>query len=408
MVAKSRVFLVVLDSVGIGGAPDAARFGDEGSNTVGHIAAELETSPKKYGATRPISLPNLNKLGLGKAVALASGLKLSSLDTHEIIGQYGAATETSVGKDTPTGHWEIAGVPLPWQWHVFPDTIPAFPAALLDEIYEATGERFIGLKHASGTEIIDELGEEHVKTGHAIAYTSVDSVFQIAAHEEIIPLPRLYEICEAVAKVVHPTRVGRVIARPFIGESGAFQRTVNRKDFAMSPPGETILDKLAAHDVRVVSIGKIGDIFAHRATGIEIKGSDATLFDALLNEVKTAPAPSFVFANFVEFDTKYGHRRDVIGYARALEWFDEKLGELLPELRDDDVLMITADHGNDPTWTGTDHTRERVPFLLYSPKLPAAEIGLCRFSDIGASAIAPFGIGPSAHGENKIKTRSEA
>ncbi|WBU59411.1 phosphopentomutase [Paracoccus albus] len=387
----SRAFLVVMDSVGIGGAPDASEFfndnrPDTGSNTVLHIAQQ-----------RGLHVPNLDGLGLGAAVRLASGQDAPGLGTQP-QGLWGAATEISPGKDTPSGHWEIAGVPVPWDWHYFPDAQPAFPADVTARACELAGtDGILGNKHASGTLILEELGDEHLRTGWPICYTSADSVFQIAAHEQAFGLDRLLTLCEDLAPMLHKMRVGRVIARPFVGSPGNFTRTANRRDYAVPPPADTILD-IAENAGRVThAIGKIGDIFSHRGITMLHKGkSDADLADHLLRLLDEAEDGSLTFANFVEFDSLYGHRRDVDGYGNHLEWFDGIVGQAMDRLKPDDLIIFTADHGNDPSWTGTDHTRERVPVLGAGKGL--REIGQVGFSDIGASVAAHLGLDAPAHG----------
>lgn len=381
----SRAFLIVMDSVGIGGAPDAGAFfngshPDTGANTVAHIAA-----------ARPLHMPHLDRLGLGAAVTLASGATAPGLGAVP-QGLWGAATEASRGKDTPTGHWELAGVPVPWQWTTFPDRRPALPADLSAAIARAAGtEGILGDCHASGTEILAALGEEHLRSGWPIVYTSADSVVQIAAHEEAFGLRRLHDLCAAVAPQVHALRVGRVIARPFLGQPGAFARTPNRRDWAIAPPAPTLLDVAAGAGRVTHAIGKIGDIFSHRGIAHLHKGrSDADLAEHLLRLATEAEAGSLTFANFVEFDSLWGHRRDVQGYARALEWFDTVAGALIDRLRPGDLAIFTADHGNDPTWPGTDHTRERVPVLAWG--LGARAAGLVDFVDVGASVAAHLGL----------------
>lgn len=391
----SRAFLVVMDSVGIGGAPDADRFfndgrPDTGSNTVLHMA--------EAGL---LQLPNLDRLGLGAAIKLASGQAAPGLgSTPE--GLWGAASEISPGKDTPSGHWEIAGVPVPWDWHYFPDTQPSFPPEITARVCElAATEGILGNKHSSGTVILDELGEEHLRTGWPICYTSADSVFQIAAHEEAFGLDRLLKLCEDLAPTLHAMRVGRVIARPFTGTPGNFARTPNRRDYAIAPPGDTILDIAAKAGRDTHAVGKIGDIFSHRGIGKLHKGkSDADLAEHLLRLIDTAAPGSLTFANFVEFDSLYGHRRDIPGYARQLEWFDTVVGQAIARLQPGDLILFTADHGNDPSWIGTDHTRERVPVL--GAGLGARAIGNVGFSDIGASVAAHLGLDPPKHGTSFI------
>lgn len=379
----ARAFLVVLDSVGIGGAPDAHRFfngdlPDTGANTLGHI----------YEACTP-KLPHLESLGLKGALRLATGLDLGA--SPPLQGRFAAATEVSMGKDTPSGHWELAGVPVPWEWHYFPDTKPAFPKELTALVQKYAGTSgILGNAHASGTAVIDALGAEHMRTGHPICYTSADSVFQIAAHEESFGLERLFKLCQDLAPHLHDMRVGRVIARPFVGKDGNFTRTKNRRDFAIEPPAPTLLDWAAADGRHTHAIGKIGDIFSMRGVSTYAKGRDADLAKDLAAQIETAPDGSFIFANLVEFDTEYGHRRDAAGYARHLEWFDSALGAMLPQLRKGDALFITADHGNDPTWAGTDHTRERVPLLVAG--LGAGEIGHIAMQDVAASIAAHLGL----------------
>ena len=391
----TRAFLVVMDSVGIGGAPDADSFfndgrPDTGANTALHIAQ-----------TRGLKMPNLDRLGLGAAIRLASGQEAPGLGvTPE--GLWGAATEISHGKDTPSGHWEIAGVPVPWNWHYFPNTNPAFPPDITARVCELAGtEGILGNKHSSGTIILDELGEEHLRTGWPICYTSADSVFQIAAHEEAFGLDRLLKLCQDLAPMLHKMRVGRVIARPFTGTPGNFTRTANRRDYAIAPPADTILDIAAAAGRDTHAVGKIGDIFSHRGIGKLHKGkSDADLAAHLLRLMDEAEPGSLTFANFVEFDSLFGHRRDIEGYGAQLEWFDGIAGQALARLKPGDLMIFTADHGNDPSWTGTDHTRERVPVL--GAGLGPRAIGNVGFSDIGASVAAHLGLDAPGHGTSFI------
>lgn len=379
----TRAFLVVLDSAGIGGAPDAAGYAsggvpDTGANTIGHIIAR-----------RGLRVPTLDRLGLRAALALANGQPFAGPAPQ---GLWGAATERSAGKDTPSGHWELAGVPVPWDWHCFPNRVPALPSDLAARIARLAGtDGILGDCHASGTEIIERLGGDHLRTGWPIVYTSVDSVVQIAAHEERFGLDRLIALCEALAPEVHALRVGRVIARPFTGVQGAFRRTAGRRDFAIAPPGDTILDLAQAAGRATHAVGKIGDIFSHRGIGRLHKGaSDADLADHLLQLGHDAEDGSLTFANFVEFDSLYGHRRDVEGYGAHLEWFDGVAAGLIARLRPGDLAIFTADHGNDPTWAGTDHTRERVPVLGHG--YGARGVGLVGFADVGASVAAHLGI----------------
>lgn len=389
-----RVFLTVLDSVGCGGAVDAAAFGDKGSNTLGHIIAACAGGRADEGRCGPLAVPNLDALGLGAAIRLSTGIETPGLEAIP-NGAWGAASEVSQGKDTPSGHWELTGVPVPWDWTYFPQTVPTFSAAIVARVKElADVGGILGNCHASGVPIIEQHGAEHMRTGWPICYTSADSVFQIAAHEESFGLDRLLDLCRGLAPMLHEMKVGRVIARPFIGsaESG-FSRTANRRDFAIEPPFDTLCDHVSRSGGGVYAVGKINDIFSGRGIDAYAKGPDDVLFDALVEHVGSAPDGSLVFSNFVEFDTLYGHQRDVSGYARALEWFDARTPELLGKMRADDLMIFTADHGNDPTWRGTDHTRERVPVVVAGAG--AKEIGLCAFADVGATAAAhlrvPFG-----------------
>lgn len=387
----ARAFLVVMDSVGCGGAPDAAAFGDEGANTLGHIARECAAGRAETGRSGPLKMPNLDALGLGAATRLASGAETPGLDAQP-HGRWGAAQEVSRGKDTPSGHWELAGVPVPWDWTYFPDTVPAFPPDLTALVCKLAGtEGILGNCHASGVPIIEKHCAEHLRTGWPICYTSADSVFQIAAHEEAFGLDRLLKLCQDLAPHLHAMKVGRVIARPFVGEPGNFRRTANRHDYAIAPPAPTLLDWVAGAGRATHAVGKIGDIFSMRGVGRLWKGkNDLDLFDHLDRLVADAEDGSLTFANFVEFDSLYGHPRDVAGYARALEWFDARVGALLPRLRDGDLMIFTADHGNDPTWRGTDHTRERVPVICAG--VGAGGFGLRAFTDVGASVAAHLGV----------------
>jgi phosphopentomutase len=333
-----------------------------------------------------LHVPTLNALGLGAAVTLASGEELPG-PRVEPTGAWGAATEISPGKDTPSGHWEMAGVPVPWNWHVFPDTDPAFPADLTAQICAAAGtDGILGNRHSSGTTVIEEEGAAHLKTGWPICYTSADSVLQIAAHEDAFGLERLMKLCKDLAPILHAMKVGRVIARPFAGDVGNFARTGNRKDFAIATPAPTICDDVHDAGRTVHAVGKIGDIFSMRGIDDLRKGRDAALMAHVNDLVKEAADGAFVFANLVEFDSEYGHRRDPVGYGAHLEWFDAELAKLLPKMRGGDLLIVTADHGNDPTWPGTDHTRERVPVLVHG--IGTKSLGHLAFTDIAASVAA--------------------
>lgn len=399
----ARALLIVLDSVGIGGAPDAAAYGDAGADTLGHIAEGCAAGAGDRAGLRagPLRLPHLAALGLGLAAEGASGRVPPGLEiAGPARGAWGHAVETATGKDTPSGHWEIAGLPIREPWGHFPDARPAFPEALTRALIERGGiPGILGDRHAAGAAIVAELGAEHLRTGRPICYTSADSVFQIAAHEEAFGLERLYDLCRTARALCDDYRIGRVIARPFMGgaETG-FRRTGNRRDFAVAPPGETLLDLAVGR--AVVSVGKIGDIFAHRSTGREVKaaGNRAGL-DAALAAFRDLPDGGLVFLNLVDFDTEYGHPRDLPGYAAALEDFDARIPEIEALLRPGDLCLITADHGNDPTWAGTDHTREQVPVLAFGPGIPAGSVGRrASFSDIGATVARHLGLPKLAAG----------
>jgi phosphopentomutase len=402
----TRAFLIVMDSAGIGGAPDAGDFfngtlPDTGANTLGHIALACAEGRAEVGRSGPLRVPNLDALGLGAAIRLASGLSAPGLGA-EPQGIWGAATAVSKGKDTPSGHWELAGVPVPFDWTYFPDTDPAFPPDLLAKVAGLAGAGgTLANTHASGMPVINAFGERHMQSGWPICYTSADSVFQIAAHEETFGLERLLRLCEAIAPTLHAMRVGRVIARPFLGQPGNFHRTSNRHDYAMEPPSPTLCDWVAGAGRKVHGIGKIGDIFSNRGLSeVRKGGGDAGLLQHLLSLGDEAEESSLTFANFVEFDTLYGHPRDVSGYARALEWFDQGVGQFLGRLRPGDLAIFTADHGNDPTWKGTDHTRERVPVLGWG--LGPRAIGQIGFVDVGASVAAHLGVPAEGPGRSVL------
>lgn len=401
-----RAIVCVLDSVGIGGAPDAADYGDLGANTLGHIAQWAAEGRADQQGLRsgPLRLPNLEAMGIGAAVALSTGVAPPGLSAQPKGGRFGVGRETSKGKDTPSGHWEIAGVPVSFDWGYFPQTIPAFPDDLIAELCARTGvPGILGNKHASGTDVLMELGEEHIRTGMPICYTSVDSVFQIAAHESHFGLNRLYDFCKVAFELTEPLRIGRVIARPFLGENAAdFKRTGNRRDFALQPPEPTLLDRNQAAGNHVYAIGKISDIYAGSGVTHKLKGTGIPdLLNKTLDAMEMAADRALIMTNFVDFDSEYGHRRDVAGYAGALELFDSLLPEIISRMRQDDLLVITADHGNDPTWPGTDHTREQVPILVFSPILPPGEIGIrSSFADIGETIAAWLGLSPGPHGKS--------
>ncbi len=381
----NRAVIIVLDSVGCGDAPDAAAYGDEGSNTLGNIAR----------AVGGLNLPNMQKMGLGNLTDI-QGVP----PTTDTIGAYGRLTETSAGKDTTTGHWELGGVPLEKPFPTYPN---GFPPDVMMEFERRIGRGTLGNYPASGTEIIKELGEEHMRTGKPIVYTSADSVFQIAAHTDIIPLEELYRECEIAREILTGEHaVGRVIARPFIGKPGNFTRTEDRRDFSLTPPGDTILDVVKKAGLETMAVGKIEDIFAHRGitqsnhTGNNMAGVDATI--AFIKQGD----PGLIFTNLVDFDALYGHRNNPRGYADALEAFDRRLPEILDALLPGDVLFITADHGNDPTTPSTDHSRERVPLLIAGASVrPATNFGTRpRFSDLSATIAELLGLDWRGAGES--------
>lgn len=400
-----RVFIMMLDSFGIGYADDAEKFGDKGSNTLAHIAQQCLDQQANINRSGKLNLPNLEKLGLGLAAQQSRQLPAGFSENPELIGGYAYAKEISSGKDTPSGHWEIAGVPVLFDWGYFPQLQNSFPQELLDRIVEKSGiSGYLGNCHSSGTVILDQLGEEHMKTGKPIFYTSADSVFQIACHEQTFGLEKLYELCQIVREELADYNIGRVIARPFIGDkAGHFQRTGNRRDYSIEPPSATVLQKLVNEQQgEVISIGKIADIYAHTGITQKVKATGlAELFDKTLLEIQRAPDNSIVFTNFVNFDSDYGHRRDVAGYAAALEYFDQRLPELLALVQQGDLLIITADHGCDPTWQGTDHTREHIPVLLYGSDVPKQFLGKREtFADVGQTIAHYFGLSPMDYGKS--------
>lgn len=401
----ARAFLFVLDSFGIGGAPDAERYGDDGANTLGHIAEFCTVGLGDRQGLREgaLKLPHLMSLGLAEAARMACGsVPPGMARTSRPRGLYGAASETSRGKDTPSGHWEIAGQPVEFDWGYFPSEGPAFDEALVDKIVEAGKiAGILGNCHASGTEIIKEHGAEHIRTGKPICYTSSDSVFQIAAHEVHFGLDRLYRLCETVREIVDPLNIGRVIARPFVGsDASGFTRTGNRRDYSVPPPGPTLLDIAKEAGRKTIAVGKIGDIFAHQGvTDLRKASGNDALFEATIRAIDEAGDGDLVFTNFVDFDMLYGHRRDVPGYAAALESFDRKLPRIARKLKPGDLVLLTADHGCDPTWRGTDHTRERVPILGFGPGIGPRSLGIRdSYADIGASVARHLGLPDTAHG----------
>jgi phosphopentomutase len=401
-----RAILIVLDSAGCGGAEDAAAYGDAGADTLGHIAQGCAEGRGDRAGLRsgPLRLPNLDRLGLGRAMCASTGRSPPGFALGEPTGQWGYGVETSMGKDTPSGHWEIAGTPVQFEWGYFPQTIPALPHALTRALVaEGALPGILGDKHASGTAIIEELGEEHLRTLKPICYTSADSVLQIAAHEEAFGLKRLYALCEVARRLCDPLNIGRVIARPFAGGAAAdFARTSHRKDFAMPPPVGNLLERAALAKREIICVGKIGDIFAHLHTGRELKGAgnDAHV-DFALSALREARDGAFIFVNLVDFDSDFGHRRDLPGYAACLEAFDARLPEIAGAMRDEDFCVITADHGNDPTWRGFDHTREHVPILAFGKNVPAGPIGRRdTLADIAETIAQRLGLGVGAHGRS--------
>lgn len=381
-----RIALIVLDSVGIGELPDADRFGDRGAHTLGHI---LERVPS-------LELPHFRELGLGNIAELPG---MSPVETPKAF--YGKMAEVSAGKDTMTGHWEIMGLQIDTAFETYPN---GFPEPFIRQFEEATGRKVIGNKPASGTVIIEELGEEQMRTGAWIVYTSADSVLQIAAHEEVIPLDELYRACEIARKMTlePPVKVGRVIARPFIGKPGSFERTPNRHDYALKPPRPTVMNRLKDAGLDCIAIGKIRDIFSGEGvteampTKNNEEGMDKTI------QTLGRPFHGLVFINLVDFDSKYGHRRDPEGYAQALAAFDRRLPEIMDKIGEDDLLIITADHGNDPVHHGTDHTREYTPLLVWSPRFrEGRSLGVRKtFADVGATVADNFHIGRPEIGES--------
>lgn len=383
----TRAIVIVLDSVGIGELPDAAAYGDQGSDTLGHIAASV-----------PLQLPALASLGLGRLVSLPG-----HAPAPLARGAYGRMAERSAGKDSVTGHWELMGLVLDRAFPTFPE---GFPADLIRQFERRIGRPILGNLAASGTEIIDRLGADHMRSGSPIVYTSADSVFQIAAHEDVVPLSTLYRWCETAYELaVDGLGLGRVIARPFVGAPGSFARTPNRHDYAMPPTSETLLDRLAAASVPITSIGKIRDLFAGRSTGTALATrSDEEGMLTIETAMERQPR-GLVFANLVDFDTQYGHRNDIAGYAANLERFDGWLGRILPRLAPSDLLVVTADHGNDPSTPSTDHSREYVPVLLAGDAVRAGiDLGTrATFADLGQTLADLFGVAPLAHGTSFLR-----
>jgi len=383
-----RAFLIVLDGVGIGALPDAADYGDQGTHTLLHVAE----------AAGGLSLPVLERLGLGRLLALPGVRAIS-----DPRGARGRLAEASKGKDSTTGHWELAGLKL---GRAFPTYPHGFPVPLLERWSERIGRGWIGNVAASGTEIIARLGAEHERSGRLIVYTSADSVFQVAAHERRVPLDELYAACRAARELLTGEHaVGRVIARPFVGEPGDYRRTPNRRDFSLEPPAETLLDRLKRAGQRVVTVGKVDDLFAGRGVSEAIHTRNNAEGEDVLVDLARRAGEGLVFANLVDFDQQYGHRNDAPGFARALEQFDERCGEIEGRLRDDELCLVTADHGNDPTTPGTDHTREYTPLLVAGPRVrPGVDLGTrATFADVGATLAEMLGVGRLAHGTSFLR-----
>ncbi|MFT5644960.1 MAG: phosphopentomutase [Janthinobacterium sp.] len=399
-----RAFILLFDSFGLGATPDAADFGDAGANTLGHIAHWAAT-----GGT-PLTLPHLEQFGLGAAAHAASAeWPEGLLQRSGFQAAWGAACERSTGKDTQSGHWEIAGMPVDFDWGYFPDTVPSLPLELTAALQEQGGVAgFLGDCHASGTEIINRYGDLHVASGKPIIYTSGDSVLQIAAHETSFGLERLSALCEVAFKLVAPWNIGRVIARPFVGAHGHYTRTANRHDYAVPPPGPTLLDHVKDNGGEVIAVGKVSDIFARQGVSRAIKADgNMALFDALLAATDDTAAAvanaALVFVNFVDFDQLYGHRRDVAGYAAALQALDARLPEFVAKMRPGDLAVITADHGCDPTLKGSGHTREHIPMLFFGPGVAPRVLGVARsFCDIGQTLAHHLGVPALAHGKNLL------
>lgn len=400
----TKIIILVIDSFGIGHAPDAEKFGDVSANTFANLAQKFYDEKQQ-----PINIPNLASLGLVKACEQASNRIFPYIGGQPEKGAYGYAAEISTGKDTPSGHWEMTGVPVLFEWDYFTSKQNCFSEDLLEKIYQKTGIRGILANcHASGTTIIEQHGEEHIKTGVPICYTSADSVFQVAAHEESFGLNNLYTYCEQVRELLDEEglNVGRVIARPFVGSNiSDFQRTGNRRDYSVMPPAPTVLDKIFdKQQGDVISVGKIADIFAHQGINVKTKATGLPdLIDATIEHIKTAKDESLIFTNLVNFDQDFGHRRDPIGYAEALEYLDKRLPQIYQSMADDDFLFMTADHGCDPTWPGNDHTREYVPQLVYSKTMLSVNLGeRSTFADLGQTIAELFGVSKMDYGTSYL------
>ncbi|MDD4871247.1 MAG: phosphopentomutase [Kiritimatiellae bacterium] len=393
-----KCFIIVLDSVGIGEAPDAADYGDSGASTLAHIAQ----------AVGGLSLPVLQKMGMGNIPAITRGIAIEGLAPCSApIASYGAMQEVSRGKDTTTGHWEMAGIELKAGFHIFKSDPPSFPEELVHEFELRTGRKILGNKAASGIAIIDELGERQMKEGSWIVYTSADSVFQIAAHEEIIPLKELYSACAIARELCNPYKVGRVIARPYLGKPGAFKRTENRRDFSCRMPDNTIFHRLYDAGIPAITVGKLDDIFTGAPLSKSIHMENNRDAQKTLLAIASEHGDGLVFANLIDFDMLYGHRRDVTGYAVALADTDRFMEQLLPKLKNGDLLIITADHGNDPTYKGSDHTREFVPLLSFQPLVTGRSLGIRKgFYDIAQSVASFFATAPLPYGQSFLGNNS--
>lgn len=404
----ARAIVIVLDSFGIGASEDAHEFGDQGANTLLHIAQACIRGKCQQGRSGALTLPNLTRLGLAEACRISCKQYPPGFDLNlPVTGAWGYAQEISSGKDTPSGHWEMAGVPVLFDWGYFEDKQQSFPSELVQSIIQqGKVPGILANCHAPGTEVINRFAEQHIQTGQPICYTSADSVFQIAAHEQHFGLERLYQLCETVRQLLEPYNIGRVIARPFVGSlQTGFERTGNRRDYALPPPAPTVLDKLQQAGGEVISVGKIADIFAHQ--GITQKYKAHGLEDLLqqtLDQINNAGDNSLIFTNLVDFDTLYGHRRDINGYAKELEQFDQALPTLLNAMSPEDLLILTADHGCDPSWPGTDHTREHIPVLAYGYGVKPGSIGArTTFADIGQSLAQLFNLSPMDYGKSFLQ-----
>ena len=394
---SNRVVILVADGLGIGSAADADAFGDVGSNTFFHIYQHMLSEHNHV-----LKVPNLAKLGLVKACEQANNLSFDAFPIHQVEGAYGHMQELSTGKDTPSGHWEMAGVPVLFEWGYFKEKTNSFPSEFIDELVEKTGvPGILANRHAPGTDVLTWHGKEHIETGKPICYTSADSVFQVAAHESHFGLDRLYEFCEVARELLDKYNIGRVIARPFVGEAeDEFKRTGNRRDYSVLPPSPTVLQRNTEAGNEVISIGKISDIYAHQGITKKIKATGLeALIDTTIEQMGQAPSDSIIFTNLVNFDQDYGHRRDIKGYAEALEYFDTRMPEVLEQLQDGDLLLITADHGCDPSWPGTDHTREYVPILAYRHGMKEVNLGLRdTFADMGQTIADKLNIQKTEYG----------